>query len=456
MRLASRQGMGGGPLRTMLAMVAGLAAAPVAMAQDDAAMAESRRLAQEVRSLAERGAWPGVERSYLKLRELGQPLDAVVHLQGAQAAQARGDAQEVRARVEEARAAGGSDVPELWLEDLASNYGEAVLIAGDSGSLQVERRPFSPDRAAAVDFAAAAIDRDRRFEGLLPAGVYFLGAHRFDVTGGEPVRVDLSDGQGTDCEQVGKANDLVAVLLDAEGAWLDVDVERFNADMASANRGFPCIDEEIQQNVAARMHRFIGLQSYVTQDFTMSDRAFGAARFLEPRYRFPTTMIPPGTAVEAHYEAIDIEDRETVDIAAPAQGWIQLDGRLTLKRPRDLPVIVQLFDQEGGVSYSGYLRPRQPMPSYTPLPPGARASVVYDKPGVPVRALVVGGGAVVTLAGTGFYAAGLSSRGKIAADDVRVDDLDRLRSQANTLGGVGVATAAVGLALVGTGLLVEF
>src|SRR6185436_19082170 len=122
----------GSVMRFWLAIV-GLALTPrfAGAADDRAALeAEHTRLSEEMRMLASRNAWRGVEDSYGKLEALherGVELSVDDAWYGAQAARSLGDLSAAYARLKTAQSLGSNDAIDQWVAEIESSYGRVEL-----------------------------------------------------------------------------------------------------------------------------------------------------------------------------------------------------------------------------------------------------------------------------------------------------------------------------------------
>ena len=188
-----------------LALALALVSAP-ALAQpgdEDAEQAEYIRLSAEMKTLASKNAWEGVERTFQRLEHTGVPLKYQDYFLAAQAARAAGNIAAARDRLLKA-----NDIKENrevmdWLWELDSSYGK-VSLQCDPGTLQLEPEsmPFHPDRAAAVRFAEKQVADTGTFEGYLPEGNYTFG--KFEVTVAPRVQTVRIDARGMEVGKKGK------------------------------------------------------------------------------------------------------------------------------------------------------------------------------------------------------------------------------------------------------------
>ena len=177
-------------MRFWLAIV-GLALTPrFAGAADDrvALEAEHTRLSEEMRMLASRNAWRGVEDSYGKLEALhdrGVELSVDDVWFGAQAARSLGDLSTAYTRLKTAQSLGSNEAIDQWVADIESSYGPVELSVDShyegSFALVPAEMPFDPEGRGAIESAQKSIADTRAYSGLLPLGRYELGDRSFEV-----------------------------------------------------------------------------------------------------------------------------------------------------------------------------------------------------------------------------------------------------------------------------------
>jgi len=162
-------------------------------ASGDVDRAEEIRLTEELRALAQRQAWAGVDRIYRQLDERAAPLEYPELLAGATAARALGDAASARDRL---LAAARLNATREVIDSLAAidtHYGPVELNTTGRGPtiLQAEDLPFDPEQRAAIEAARLAVARTGQFRGLLPQGRYVFGGEAFEVRPGIAVRIEV-------------------------------------------------------------------------------------------------------------------------------------------------------------------------------------------------------------------------------------------------------------------------
>ena len=200
----------------------------------------------------------------------------------------------------------------------------------------------------------------------------------------------------------------------------------------------------------------MGLRAFIDKKEEKAHAAFGAARAIEPAYRFPETMVPPGHPIMKSYEALDVLKVETREVPPPEGGYFHFDGRPGLDRPVNLPSIAQLFDADGGVEITAYLWPADGMFDYTIGKPAAiPGTEIVDTPRKgPNLALTIGAGGAALTSGI-LYGVAASAAGKFNSPTTDYEDGPKLRAQTNTFlvasGGLGVIAIGMGVGAVVAG-----
>lgn len=176
-----------------------LVAAAPAYAGDAAAEAEHTRLAEEMRRLAGRNAWRGVDvayRSMLELEKKGVKLSYDDHWLGAQAARDLGRITDVYDRLIGARGVEKKEECQNWINDIESSYGKAKVAVDErwegEAVLAPKVVPFAPDQRASIGAAQGILKNSGLYDGLLPYGEYTLGSKTFTVTAEGVAEVTLA------------------------------------------------------------------------------------------------------------------------------------------------------------------------------------------------------------------------------------------------------------------------
>ncbi|MBN2797913.1 MAG: hypothetical protein JXX28_02085 [Deltaproteobacteria bacterium] len=166
--------------------------------EDEAVRAEYVRLSEDLDRLMQKNAWAGVERTFVKVQELGVPIEFDDWVAGAHAARQMGDITAARDRLMRANEIREEREVLDWLWDVDSNYGQ-VSLRGDPGAvtLAAVQMPFDPLMAKAVQFAEAKVAETGSYDGFLPAGTYAFAGISVKV---QPrvtaARIDLRTDEG--------------------------------------------------------------------------------------------------------------------------------------------------------------------------------------------------------------------------------------------------------------------
>jgi len=165
--------------------------APAWAGKLEEAQAEHTRLAEQMRRLAKRAAWGGVDDSYVKMLELvdeGVVLSYDDHYLGAEAAKALGDINSTYRRLLRARDTDKSTDVVTWIKNIEASYAPVELKVDEKFKgefvLDVAMLPMAPDQRAAIQAAQAIVAENRVYSGLLPRGEYTLGERSFTVNPG--------------------------------------------------------------------------------------------------------------------------------------------------------------------------------------------------------------------------------------------------------------------------------
>ena len=166
---------------------------------DPQATASHDQISSEMRHLAKRNAWKGVERAFLDLEALSNQGEhpSIEDLDlAAQAARALGKADAVHQRLT-AMAALDPAIPGVlqWLNEIEASYGRVNMRdrAGTGATLTPARMPMAPDQRAAIQAAAEELEAEGRFQGRLPWGAYSFGERMFVVIPGDrEIEITLS------------------------------------------------------------------------------------------------------------------------------------------------------------------------------------------------------------------------------------------------------------------------
>ncbi|MCB9744499.1 MAG: hypothetical protein H6741_19710 [Alphaproteobacteria bacterium] len=159
---------------------------------DARAIAEYRRLSDQLDGLVEKQIWVGAERTYQQLIATGVAPSFRDLIAGAHTARQLGEIGLTYERlVAAARLEEDREVVE-WLWTLDQEYGRVVLIVEAEGSapLSPSAMPFAPDARRCIEVAQQHLGEAGRFEGMLPVGSYTFGEQRFTVSSG-PVAVEI-------------------------------------------------------------------------------------------------------------------------------------------------------------------------------------------------------------------------------------------------------------------------
>jgi len=266
-----------------------------------------------------------------------------------------------------------------------------------------------------------------------------------------------ANAQDEDCAEPTVSTQLTAAIREAEGTFSDLDIPAFKVATDRLHAIIPCLKDPNTRNVAAEVHRMTGMRAFGDRDTDKAKLAFAAARSIEPYYEFPETLIPRGNPVRKLYADLELGKGAARDVAKPAVGYIQFDGRTTLKRPVTWPTFMQRFDDGGQVIVSAYLWPDDPTPKYAVSTAVAVADPDAYVPPEPTPArvpLLIATASTAVVTGALYGLAG-SAEAKFKSPQTPDNELDGFEKRANTLVVVSGVTGAVTVGL-GIGFATTF
>lgn len=164
--------------------------------------AEHVQLYEEMRRLAARNAWNGVEDNYLQLLELekkGEPMTFEDHRLGAEAARALGNMTACYKRLGRAAELKSTDEVQAFIREIEQNFGTVTITIHPryDGPRQLVAvvPPFAPEQRANIVFVNGRIANVDTYEGLLPIGEYTVGDQKFTVVARQSVPIVLGPPQ---------------------------------------------------------------------------------------------------------------------------------------------------------------------------------------------------------------------------------------------------------------------
>lgn len=246
------------------------------------------------------------------------------------------------------------------------------------------------------------------------------------------------------CPRVAPPEEAATQLEDAELALAKGDPDAFADGLALVQLTLACSDAPLTTASAARYHRMLGVRAYARGDGEVAAEHFLAARRLEPDAALP--VYPPTHDIYVRYRQLEPQG-EPDRFENPDDVRFFVDGiAYGMADPRGRHLLQ--FGPEGEVLQARMLAPGELPPWIEPPPP--------QSPRSPNRKLpwLASGAGALAVAG-GLTAANLLS-GQRFLDRTKsstIEDIERLHTQTNVLGGLAIGFGAVGAGLVVTGVL---
>lgn len=269
----------------------------------------------------------------------------------------------------------------------------------------------------------------------------------------------VSGGARAECPAPTRSGDLIRPLNEGQAAFSAMDGDTFARATEAASAALRCLGEPVSASVAASWHRHQGLLAFLADDAAGARAAFRAALSLQPGWRLPEDVAPPGNPLFVLYE----EARGLGPGAsepAYAEGGLDLlvDGALSSDLPLERPAIVQVLSPDGQVLQTSYVRPGEPLPTLARRgpPPASAPRVVTSAPTLPDPdkrrppvALLAGSGAALLASGIVYTWSGFTRIRYITPGAAEDDELDGLVTQNHALfwtaGGLALTSVGLGV-----------
>ena len=266
------------------------------------------------------------------------------------------------------------------------------------------------------------------------------------------------------CQGPSSASDLMRALNEAQSAYASLDTDGFDRASAAVDEALPCLGEPISPPLAAAVHRNEAIKAYIADDPARVRSAFRAALALQPGWRMPEDVLPPGSPLAQLYdEARGLGPGPDEAINLPSGLQLLVDGASAQRVPSERPTVMQIVAPDGQISGTWYLRVGDPFPSElrllpapAPVAPPLGPTVAQLPETPPAEApdrrwlpLAISAGASGLLAGGSYLLSAHAHADYVAPDAVAYEDLAGLE-RANHVeviaaGGLGVAALGLGL-----------
>ena len=148
---------------------------------DPVSEAEYIRLKTEMKTLAKRNAWNGVEHAFQACSDIKPQLGFDDYLLGAFAAQSAGDVKATRERLWAAHQLKEEKSIIDWLWNIDTTYVQVHLKAKPDDQLTYVGSDFHPQLPLLIQTAQKAFSDNEDFNGYLLPGTYQIGTVTFDV-----------------------------------------------------------------------------------------------------------------------------------------------------------------------------------------------------------------------------------------------------------------------------------
>lgn len=174
-----------------------------------------------------------------------------------------------------------------------------------------------------------------------------------------PLLLSLAPDARAACEAPVEISQLGMLLTDAETAFKNMD-DGYAAASGKVMAALPCVADVIPREMAARIHREVGVLMLQSKKPERAKLAFAAAASLETWFKFDE-----GHAAAALYtESSGMDPGTPAMLPPPASGSVRIDGDISLSRPTAIPALFQVVAPSGQVLQTAYLWPEDAAPEY--------------------------------------------------------------------------------------------
>jgi hypothetical protein len=185
------------------------------------------------------------------------------------------------------------------------------------------------------------------------------------------------------CDHPTTRAELSGALGSAEASFKTMDLPAFQSGFGAATSALGCLGETVQPLDAARYHRAAGLAAFFGRDVPGAQKAFAAARALDPAFAWDGNAAPAGGPVQIAYSTLSVENPQRKALDVPTTVTLQVDGAAATTRPVAWPSIVQILAPSGAVLSTNWLRAEDavPLPAALPMASGAGSESAADGTG---------------------------------------------------------------------------
>jgi hypothetical protein len=272
------------------------------------------------------------------------------------------------------------------------------------------------------------------------------------------------------------ADQLATEIRTGFEAFKSMDASGFESAAGDASQSAGCLTETLSVDAVASYHQLMGLKAFLARDTATAGLSFQSAHSANPEAKLPEDIAPAGGVAATLYEtATKQEDGEYTPLYGPTGLRVKVDGHERSVRPTFRPSLVQVYDPDVGVKWSGVVAGVDPNPDWSHLAPAVALvpdapvekppeklpdhfeNVKPDRPGGGLNMPLLAGAGAGALASGALLLAASSAKGRFEDTSTSFDDLPGLRQQANTLSAAAIVTgAAAGGLAAGAVLTVDF
>ena len=155
------------------------------------------------------------------------------------------------------------------------------------------------------------------------------------------------------CEVPTTVEQFAEAVAGVYSGWDSLDAEQVRRSVDDATRTLDCLGEVVTSADIAEFYRTRALNSFLSADHVGAKVAFHSAYRLQPSYQLPSAIAGEGHPLHTLWsDAPSLPDPELIELALPADGWLQIDGSRAQRAPDARPYVFQHVGTDGGVKKS--------------------------------------------------------------------------------------------------------
>lgn len=190
------------------------------------------------------------------------------------------------------------------------------------------------------------------------------------------------------CEAPSSRAAVGLALSDAQAAFAEMDIDRFNAGFERTAGMLPCLADPLQPGDVARVHALHAMAALRDMNDEAGVNAWRAVLAADPTYLLDEGLAPPGHPLRVQFDvARSLVGDSTRALADPSPDAWWVDGGPRVEAPTDRPFFVQRVTPARRAAWTAWIAGGAAWPEWLPPQPEAPAvAVVVREVPEPVEA----------------------------------------------------------------------